>query len=83
MLPQLAAEKIAFRQAEAEGTTAHLARLRHGHLGSAQASAWHLDVLRDFKQINSHIVAAAACPVLESDGGLKQTRLSDEGAHAT
>ncbi len=76
---QLANEKVAFRRAEAEGTTAHLARLRHGHLASAQASALHLDVLRDLKQINSHIVAAAAYPVLEGDGELRATRLSEEG----
>lgn len=75
---QLAAEKVAFRRAEAEGTTAHLARLRHGHLASAQASALHLDVLRDLKQINSHIVAAAAYPVLEGDGELRATRLSGD-----
>ena len=63
---QLAEEKAVFRDAESAGTTAHLVRLRQGHLAAAQASTLYLDLLRDMKQINSHIVAAAAYPVLDS-----------------
>ena len=44
---RLADEKVAFREAEAVGMAAHLARLRSGHLATAQASALHVDLLRD------------------------------------
>ncbi|MFK8253970.1 Na/Pi cotransporter family protein [Ancylobacter terrae] len=70
----LADEKVAFRDAEAQATTAHFDRLRDGQLASAQASALHLDLLRDMKLINSHIVAAAAYPVLERTGELLPSR---------
>lgn len=70
----LADEKVAFRDAEAQATAAHFDRLRDGQLASAQASALHLDLLRDMKLINSHIVAAAAYPVLERTGELLPSR---------
>ncbi len=73
---RLADEKVAFREAEASGMAAHLLRLRSGYLATAQASALHVDLLRDMKQINSHIVAAAAYPVLERNGELRATRLA-------
>ena len=71
----LAAEKEAFRDIEAAATQAHFARLRAGRAGLAEASALHLDVLRDLKQVNAHLVAAAAYPVLKSQGGLLPSRL--------
>ena len=71
----LAEEKEAFRDIEAAATHAHFDRLRSGNTGLAEASALHLDVLRDLKQVNSHLVAAAAYPVLKSQGGLLQSRL--------
>ena len=72
----LADEKIAFRDAEAAATSAHVERLRSGRLDSAETSALHLDLLRDMKQINSHLVAAAAYPVLERAGELLPSRLA-------
>ncbi|MES2713263.1 MAG: PhoU domain-containing protein, partial [Pseudomonadota bacterium] len=75
----LAAEKVAFRTAEGSATEAHFARLRSGQLDSAQTSALHLDLLRDMKQINSHIVAAAAYPVLERRGELLPSRMAEGG----
>ena len=71
----LAAEKEAFRNVEESATQAHFDRLRAGHTGLAEASALHLDVLRDLKQVNAHLVAAAAYPVLKSQGGLLPSRL--------
>ena len=71
----LAAEKEAFRDIEATATQAHFDRLRAGNTGLAEASALHLDVLRDLKQVNAHLVAAAAYPVLKSQGGLLPSRL--------
>ena len=38
-------------------------------------SALHLDLLREFKRLNSHLVAAAAYPVLEGQGELMASRL--------
>ena len=39
----------------------------------------HLDALRDLKNVNTHIVAAAAYPVLQSKGELLPTRLRGPG----
>lgn len=77
----LAAEKEVFRNLESAATTAHFERLRSGRLESVETSALHLDALRDLKNVNTHIVAAAAYPVLESTGELLPSRLSlrDDG----
>jgi phosphate:Na+ symporter len=71
----LAAEKEAFRDVEEAATQSHFDRLRAGGPGVAEVSALHLDVLRDLKQVNAHLVAAAAYPVLKSQGGLLPSRL--------
>jgi len=72
----LAAEKEVFRNLESATTTAHFDRLRSGRLESVETSTLHLDALRDLKNVNTHIVAAAAYPVLESTGELLPSRLS-------
>jgi phosphate:Na+ symporter len=72
----LADEKVAFREAESTATASHFERLRSRHIDSAQTSALHLDLLRDLKLINSHIVAAAAYPVLERTGALLPSRIA-------
>ncbi|BCZ84852.1 Na/Pi cotransporter family protein [Paraburkholderia terrae] len=72
----LADEKVAFREAESTATAAHFDRLRSGRIDTAQTSALHLDLLRDLKLINSHIVAAAAYPVLERTGALLPSRIA-------
>jgi phosphate:Na+ symporter len=69
-------EKVAFRNAESKATASHFGRLRDSDLQAAQASSIHLDLLRDIKLINSHIVAAAAYPVLERTGALLPSRLT-------
>jgi phosphate:Na+ symporter len=75
---QLAAEKEAFRTLEADATDAHFERLRSGRINSAETSALHLDALRDLKAVNTHIVAAAAYPVLASRGELLATRIRSD-----
>jgi phosphate:Na+ symporter len=75
----LAEEKTAFRQLEEAATRAHLERLRGGPAEVVGASALHLDLLRDIKQINSHLVAAAAYPVLERVGALLPSRVVEPG----
>jgi phosphate:Na+ symporter len=63
---QLAAEKEAFRDLEAAATRAH----RAGQGGSVD-----LDLVRELKRVNGHLVAAAAYPVLEGQGELLASRL--------
>ncbi len=75
----LAAEKELFRDAEDLATQAHFARLRAGQAERAEAGALHLDVLRDLKQVNAHLVAAAAYPVLKAQGELLPSRLRERG----
>ncbi len=75
----LAAEKEAFRDIEAAATQSHFDRLRAGRSDTAETSALHLDVIRDLKRINSHLVAGAAYPVLERGGELLPTRIAPSG----
>ena len=76
----LASEKEAFRDIEAQATMAHFERLRPGRIGTAEASALHLAFLRDLKRVNTHLVAAAAYPVLEGKGELLPSRIRQAGA---
>ncbi|HUB45073.1 MAG TPA: Na/Pi cotransporter family protein [Acetobacteraceae bacterium] len=73
----LAAEKEAFREIEASATEDHFAKIRTGQAQEATASAWRLDLLRDLKRINDHLIAAAAYPILKGQGELLPTRLRD------
>jgi phosphate:Na+ symporter len=68
----LAAEKEAFRDLETAATRAHFAGLRGG---KPEPGALDLDLLRDLKRVNGHLVAAAAYPVLEGQGELLSSRL--------
>lgn len=71
---QLIARKTELRSLELEGTESHIDRLTSGRPESVATSAIHLDVLRDFKRINSHLTSVAY-PVLERAGQLRNTRL--------
>jgi phosphate:Na+ symporter len=68
---QLVAEKEAFRDIEASATRAHFAGLR----GGKETAGVDLDLLRELKRVNGHLVAAAAYPVLEGQGELLSSRL--------
>lgn len=72
----LADEKVAFREAESRATLDHFENLRGNELPAARAGVLYLDLLRDLKQINGHIVAAAAYPVLERNGELLASRVA-------
>jgi len=72
---RLVAEKEAFRDLEARATDTHFRFLREGRVEAAEGSSLHLDMLRDLKQVNSHLVAAGAYPVLEGTGGLLPNRV--------
>jgi phosphate:Na+ symporter len=43
---------------------------------TTEASAVHLDLLRSIRRVNTHLVAAAAYPVLEREGALLPSRLT-------
>ncbi|GGF40860.1 membrane protein [Aliidongia dinghuensis] len=71
----LADEKEAFRDIEAAATQAHFMRLRAGAALTAETSSLHLDLIRDLKRVNAHLVAAAAYPVLKEQGELLPSRV--------
>ena len=70
---QLAAEKEAFRDMEAAATQAHFAASAARAAGGR--APLDLDLLRELKRVNGHLVAAAAYPVLEGQGELLASRL--------
>ena len=74
----LSQQKAEFRRREAEAIRAHFVRLRDGRDASA-TEATPLDLLRDIKRLNDHIVAGAAYPVLEAAGDLMQSRIAKDG----
>ncbi len=71
----LAAEKRAFRDLETDATDAHFRRMRRDRSGGGEPSSLYIDLVRDLKLVNSHLVAASAYPVLESEGELRGSRL--------
>ena len=74
----LASEKEVFRDMEAAATRAHFARLREGRPETVETSTLHLDIARDLKRVNAHLVEAAAYPVLGKKGELLRTRVRPE-----
>jgi len=75
----LADEKVAFRDAESQAALAHLNAIGSSSALAAKASALRLELMRDLKQVNSHIVAASAYPLLERTGELLPSRRLDRG----
>ena len=71
--------KTGLRAQEVEAADRHFARLRDGRAESIETSSIHLDVIRDFKRINSHLTSVAY-PILEEAGELRQSRLVETGA---
>ena len=70
--------KDMFRDLERNAQDQHYERLRQGVAASMETSALHLDILRDLKQIHSHL-ASVAYPILRESGDLRPTRLRDAG----
>ncbi|CLQ22273.1 sodium-dependent inorganic phosphate (Pi) transporter [Mycobacterium tuberculosis] len=66
--------KVDVRRMEKESAERHLQRLRDGRMESMQTSSLHLDMLRDLKRINAHIVSVAH-PILSDGGVLSESRL--------
>lgn len=74
---RLAEEKVRFRNMENSATEAHFSRLREGRLETKSTTSIHLDLIRDLKLVNSHLVAAAAYPVLTVEGLLQPSRIAN------
>ncbi len=74
---QLIAEKVAFRELELRYADHHLHRLFENTQQSVETSALHLDLLSDFKRINS-LICSVSYPILESAGVLAKTRVMGE-----
>ena len=70
----LVEDKLAFRGLEDAAAGVHFEALRTG--AAPEISALLLDLLRNIRRINAHLVAAAAYPVLENCGELLPSRLS-------
>ncbi len=66
--------KVDVRHMEKRSSERHLERLRDGRTDSLQTSSLHLDILRDLKRINAHIVSVAH-PILDESGLLIESRL--------
>lgn len=75
----LIARKTELRTLELEGMERHIELLASGQVETLLTSAIHVDVMRDFKRINSHLTSVAY-PVLERAGELRQTRLKKKSA---
>ena len=65
------------RKAENDATEAHLERIREGIPETIDTSSLHLDIIRDFRRINSHI-STVAYPILEESGLLYSKRLKKD-----
>lgn len=71
---QMMEVKVEVRRLEKRSSERHLQRLRDGRTDSMQTSSLHLDLLRDLKRINAHIVSVAH-PILDESGLLIESRL--------
>jgi phosphate:Na+ symporter len=71
---RLIAEKVDFRELEMRYADNHLQRLSGNTPQSIETSSLHLDLLSDFKRVNS-LFCSVAYPILESAGVLSKTRL--------
>lgn len=70
--------KVEVRRLERWSSERHLERLRDGRADSLQTSSLHLDMLRDLKRINAHIISVAY-PIMDEHGLLTESRVRDAG----
>ncbi len=75
---QLMEMKVKVRRMEKQSAERHLERLRDGRADSLQTSSLHLDILRDLKRINAHIVSVAH-PIMDEHGLLVESRIREAG----
>ena len=76
---RLIGEKVTFRELEMRYAESHLRRLSENTRQSIETSSLHLDLLSDFKRINS-LFCSVSYPILESAGVLSKSRVLGEQA---
>jgi phosphate:Na+ symporter len=77
---RLLATKVELRKLQQQYADTHLGRLAGQTVRSIETSSLHLDLINDFKRINSHI-CSVAYPILEQAGALQPTRLREDFAN--
>lgn len=71
---QLVHAKVDVRRLETNSAERHLERLRAQRTETIETSGMHLDVLRDLKRVNAHLISVAY-PILDDLGALGESRL--------
>ena len=71
---KLLEEKTHFRELERAYAATHLARLADNSVPSMETSSLHIDLISDFKRINS-LLCSVAYPILEKNNALAPSRL--------
>jgi phosphate:Na+ symporter len=66
--------KVAIRLKERASVERHMLRLQERRPDSLQTTSLHMDMLRDLKRINGHLMSVAT-PILEKAGQLRESRL--------
>lgn len=66
--------KVVIRRKERASIELHMARLHNRRPDTIQTTSLHMDVLRDLKRINGHIISVAT-PILEEAGLLRESRI--------
>ncbi|MFM2390851.1 MAG: hypothetical protein RLZZ437_2406 [Pseudomonadota bacterium] len=74
---QLMQCKVEVRKMEADSAEHHMERLRDRRVETVETSSLHLDILRDLKRVNAHLISVAY-PILDDIGALGDTRLKGE-----
>ena len=67
-------DKEHLRIAEQDATTNHFKRLHNAVPETIATSSLHMDIIRDYRRINTHLVAIAYT-ILEEGGQLRSSRL--------
>ena len=78
---RLLEEKGRFRDLEREYSSAHLDRLSAQSMPSMETSSLHIDLISDFKRINSNI-CSLAYPILDSAGALARSQQRESETHS-
>lgn len=71
---KLIQEKEKLRRAEIQASVSHIDRLREGIPETIATTSLHLDIIRDYRRINSYM-CTVAYPLLEERGELAASRL--------
>lgn len=79
---QLVMQKDELRGFERDTEEGHLARLRKGSVESIETTSLHMDIIRDFKRINSHLTSVAY-PILDATGELRPSRLKKQSRNSS